>query len=862
MFHQTSKIFSAIFFNSGKAGACSGVIIFYTMNHLNSPPKFTTAQNLTATPINLPVLRTRLVGRDKELGLIRNLLLQEDINLVTLTGLGGAGKTSLALQVASSLLANFSGGVFFVGLASLTKSEMILIETARILKVEEDAKKNILQSLKDVLSGRQILLVLDNFEHLMQGALQVGELLQTFPLLKIMVTSREPLRLRSEQTFPVHSLSNEHSVELFTKRAQSLNPDFSLSKEDTESVVELCKRLDGLPLAIELAALRTKLFTLPALLARLKPDLKPATPILDLLSFGARDLPKRQQSLRNTIAWSYGLLQAEEQLAFRTASIFPAGFSVQTLSSLLIQNENDVLEVVSSLVDKNLIKPSLEKHDEPRFILLDTIREYAWEEILRFEELEGLKEAYVDIYLSLSEQADSELKGDKQSEWFNRLDDEFININLAIEICLTSARGSKRWTRGYEILYHLHRYWMLHGHFHLVSQFVVRARSSMDEYIKTISEDDQKILKLKANIYSLSGSLAWAAGNYMQASDWHEIAYDLYKVLNDKTGMADALNNWAANLGELGEYEAALKKHEMGLVLNRKDGDLSGEMRQLNNMGGVFQHIGRATEALVKFEEGLRTARKLNDRYFIAMLMHNIAHLKLQQGDFDAAISLSQSSLEIAEQLQTPNLQAWSLTIIGLACVLQKNIEQSKKEALESIKLSERITDAGLKIQLLQLIIYLCTALGKASEAAQMIGAAEKIRLESGYKEYPVDISRAQKLIEKIRLLLSENAYEAARANGMKMTFESALAFAANILEEPVASGIASSEISLLTVREREVLILISRGLTNEQISSELVVVLKTVEKHTANILRKLGVKNRTEAAAWAIAQGLSEKGT
>jgi len=826
------------------------------MNISNSPSKFTAKNLTTSVPTNLPVLRTRLVGRDTEIKVICELLLREDVNLITLTGLGGAGKTSLALQVAFSLLTNFSGGIFFVGLASLTKSEMISIEIARILKVEEDPKKNILQSLKDVLSARPILIVLDNFEHLMQGGPQVSELLQAAPLLKIIITSREPLRLLAEQTFPVRPLSSEYAVELFKKRAQSLNPDFSLSEEDIVSVAELCERLDGIPLAIELAALRTKLFTPQAMLARLKPNPKPATPILDLLSLGARDLPQRQQSLRNTIAWSYGLLQAEEQRVFRAASIFPAGFNIQMLSTLLNQNENAVLEVVSSLVDKSLIKPSLEKHEEPRFILLDTIREYAWDEILRLGELEGLKDDYVETYLSLSGQAGIELKGDKQPAWFNHLDDEFININLALEMCLTSASGSERWAKGYDILYHLHRYWMLRAHFHLVSRLVERARRSIDEYAIAKPEDGQKILKLKANIYSLSGSLAWAFGEYKQAGGRHEIAYDLYKELDDKNGMAVALNNWAINLSELGEHESALEKHEMGLALNRRNGDRAGEMLQLNSVGSVFQHIGRTEEAPFIFEEGLKLARELNDGYFIAMFTHNIAHLKLRQGDYAAAISLSQSSLEIAARLQTPNLHAWSLALIGLAYVFQENIVQSKKIALDCIKLSEKITDTGLKIQLLELIIYLYIALGKADEAVQMIGAVEKIRLESGYKENPLDSLFSQKLIKKVRLLFSEDAYEAARSSGLRMTFVTALASAAIILEEPVTSTTTSSGTSLLTVREREVLVLLSRGLTNEQISSELVVVQKTVEKHIANILMKLGVKNRTEAAAWALVQG------
>lgn len=816
-------------------------------------------QNKTALT-NIPSVRTGLIGREKELKVIHNLLLREDINLVTLTGVGGSGKTSLALQVASSLFSFFPDGVFFIGLASLTQSDTILIEVARILKIEQDANKNILGALKDYLSGRRILLILDNFEHLIKGAPQVSELLGISPHLKIMVTSRESLHLRVEQVFSIPSLSNEHAIELFTKRAQSLNPEFFLSQEDKRPVIELCQRLDGLPLAIELAALRTKLFTPRAMLDRLKPDLEPATPILDLLSLGARDLPKRQQSLRNTIAWSYGLLEAEEQSIFRSASIFPAGFSIQMLSSLLKQDESEVLEIVSSLVDKSLIKPSLEQYHEPRFILLDAIREYAWDEILRLGELESLKDAYVDIYFILSEQANDGLKGENQSEWFNRLDDEIMNIILVLEICITSKQGSGRWRKEYPILHHLHRYWMLREHFRLVFQYITRARESIEGYVNRKSVDNREISMLKAMIYSLSGSMAWMNGNYKQATDWHEVAFQNYKDLADEHGMAETLNNWGVNLGLLGEYEEALAKHENALALSRKNADRSSEMWELDNIGNVLEHLGRLEAALVSFEDGLKIARELNDAYFIGSLMHNIAHLKLRAGDYEAAVSLSQSSLEIAVQIQIPYIQVWSLTILGMAHILQGDVENARKAALESSRLADRISEAALRMELLRLFICVFFTLGRMHEAVQIFATLEKIRSETDYKENPFNILYSHGMIEKVRSLFSSDIYMADQENGAKMTFDAAITFGVNVLQEavdiiPVIHE--SSNLSFLTIREQEVLILLAQGLTNEQISKELVIVIKTVEKHVANVLMKLGLKNRTEAAAWAMERNL-----
>lgn len=839
------------------------------MSDSNSISSQTNRQNRSAritenlvesVPTNIPPVRGGLVGRNKEIKMIQGLLLREDISLVTLTGLGGIGKTSLALQVASSLLSSFAGGVFFVGLASLTQSETILIEIARILHIEQDAKKNILESLKVFLSERQVLLVLDNFEHLIKGTSQVSDLLRVSNHLKVLVTSRESLHLHAEQTFPVPPLSNEYAIELFTRRAQSLNPEFLLSQEDTLSVTELCQRLDGLPLAIELAALRTKLFTPQAMLDRLKPDLKPATPILDLLSLGARDLPKRQQSLRNTIAWSYGLLPAEEQNIFRAASIFPAGFSIQMLSMLLKQNENDVLEVISSLVDKSLIKPSLEKHNEPRFILLDSIREYAWDEILRLGELENLRDIYVDIYQTLSERANESLKGDKQSEWFDRLDDEIMNIALVLEICLTSATGSARWAKAYPILHNLHRYWMLREHFSLALQYVNKARASIDEYMAIKSSGNQRISILRAKIYSLSGSLAWMDGNYRQACSWHEVAYMSYEGVADNHGMAEALNNWAVNLGELGDYEAALEKHNLGLALSRKNGDRSSEMWQLDNTATIMEHLGRRESALSNFKEALKIAEELDDVYFIGSVTHNIAHLKLRTGDYDSAISLSQSSLQVAKKVQVPYLLSWSLTVLGIAHLLQGNVEQARKAALESASRADRFSETALKIELLRLVGFVFSEMGRKKEMMQIFRTIEKIRSETDYKENPFNDSYTHALMQKVNSYLSLDEHEGGNPNGSTMTFEAALSFCVDILEKPldiVPESSEASEFSFMTAREREVLILLARGLTNELISKELVVVVKTVEKHVANILMKLAVKNRTEAAAWAIERNL-----
>lgn len=808
-------------------------------------------------PSNLPRSLARLIGRDREIKNLRSLLLRDDISLVTLTGWGGVGKTTLALHVASSLLGEFPGGVFFVNLAPLTKNDLIPIEIAHTLKIRHPAGKDVLADLYEFLVRQRALLILDNFEHLMQAAQFVNDLLLACPLTKLLITSREPLRLHAEQTFLVRPLETDHAIELFTRRAQSVNPEYDLSKSNRETVAELCRRLDGLPLTIELAALRTRLFTPDALLARLKPDLQPASRILNLLSVGARDVPERQQSLRKTIEWSYSLLGDTEQKTLRAASVFPVGFTIQTLSAIMGSNDDIVLQNVSSLVDKNLIKPAADNSNEGRFILLEAIREYAWDEILRLGEVEALRAAYIATYLSLLEKAGRELQTEKQEQWLDAFESEFLNINLALEMCLTSPQGSERWKAGFRILDNFHRYFMLHGQFHYASEYIAQARASIEDYEKKGNTLDNEALRLKADIYSLTGSLAWGLGNYREGSDWHGKAYSIHEALADEAGMAEALNNWAVNLGMLGENQTALEKHEKGLALYRKIGDRWGEAKQLNNLGNLLHIMGREKEALATFEQALTIARELKDGFFISSFLCNIAHLRVHAGDYAGAVSLLNESVESTHKAETPYLRAWSLMIISLAYLKQKQVRIALHTLLEGMELLPGLTDVSLKVEYLKTSVYALAYSGYSTEAVQVFSTVTKVCEELGLSEYPPDAAELREFIQTLRSKMPANVFSAAEQKGSDLSLDSALVFIVEKLNPSTPTPPNLEVENILTAREREVLILLTRGMTNEEISRELVVVVKTVEKHVANILMKLGMKNRTEAATWALERGI-----
>jgi tetratricopeptide (TPR) repeat protein len=501
----------------------------------------------------------------------------------------------------------------------------------------------------------------------MGGATYVQEFLQASRNLKIIITSREPLRLQNEQVFPIKTLDDEHALELFIKRAQLLNPNFLVSSEDKLAITELCQRLDGLPLAIELAALRTKLFSPAALLARLQPDLEPASRILNLLPAGAKDLPERQQSLRNTIAWSYELLEEKEKRIFRAASIFPSGFQMDALAILLSKNEDEVLETVSSLVDKNLIKPSLEKRLAPHFTMVEMIREFAWDEIIRLHELTEFKNAYVDLYLFLTQQADEILKESQIADLFSRFSDEFANINLALEICITSPRGSANWVKGYQILNSFHRYWMIYQTVFIDTDYLERAKTSMDEFITAETEVAETLLIHKANIYSLCGSYVWLKGNYSLAVDLHTTALEIYKKIKNESGVLESLNNISANLACLGDYAKSLEFLDESTALSQKLGDRWAEVRNLSNMGLFYQYTERPEKALEVYERGLILANDLKNDFFIGIINYGMGYLQIRLGNYDAAISILKSVLDVDRQTQGAFLFAHTLVLYAKA---------------------------------------------------------------------------------------------------------------------------------------------------------------------------------------------------
>ncbi len=415
------------------------------------PADFPPLKTLDISGNNLPSQPTALIGREQEAATVQHLLQREEVRLLTLTGPGGSGKTRLGLQVAAELSDGFADGVYFVNLAPLSDPEFVVPTIAQALALKATGSQPFLDLLKASLREKQLLLLLDNFEQVVSAAIQVAELLDSCPELKVVVTSRMALHLRGEQEFTVSplavpdphhlpdlvTLSQYEAVALFILRAQSLKPDFHMNHANAPTIAEICARLDGLPLAIELAAARSKVLPPQALLARLGQRLA-------LLTGGARDAPARQQTLRDTIKWSYDLLETEEQRLFRWLSVFAGGSTLEAMETVghgTGHEEINVLNRVASLIDKSLVQQRDQEAGEPRFTMLETVREYGLERLSESREAGVSQRAHALYYLALAQEAEPHLKGPQQVLWWRRLEQEQENLRAALVWLIKQEEG-------------------------------------------------------------------------------------------------------------------------------------------------------------------------------------------------------------------------------------------------------------------------------------------------------------------------------------------------------------------------------------------------------------------------------------
>jgi predicted ATPase/class 3 adenylate cyclase len=604
---------------------------------------------------NLPAQPTPLVGRSRELESVRTLLLGEGTRMVTLTGPGGTGKTRLALQVAADLLDEFPDGVYGVLLAPIADPDVVPLELARVLGVEETSTLSIAEALKAAVANRRTLILFDNFEHVGPASGLLGDLLGSCPGLKALVTSREPLRIAAERQYPVPPLglpassvksaleaAEYEAVMLFVERARAVRPDFELTDETAPIVAEICERLDGLPLAIELAAAWSKVLPPAALLRRLERRLElPAT--------RGADVPARQSTIRQAIAWSYDLLADEERRLHARLSVFVGGFTLEAAERVVApagEPAPDVLEGVGSLVDRSLLRETEDAAGEPRFTMLATIREYALEHLLDTGDNEDLLRRHALEFARFAEEADEGLRTGDQLLWFDRLEAEHDNLRAALDSSAASGDDETALRLGGALGW----FWYTHGH----------ALEGCSRLTDLLARTEGVPDELRARPLYALGVLLDQRGEPQRAAELVGRSLLVFREQGERRRVASALNSLGSIKRGLGDFESARSLLEESIALRRELGDEAGAAGALSNLGVIAFEQGDLDEAEARFEETIALDRAHGNEWGSGVAADNLAAVALERGDHRAR-ELIRDTLAVAERVGDQELLAFGL---------------------------------------------------------------------------------------------------------------------------------------------------------------------------------------------------------
>src|SRR5215203_2705100 len=771
---------------------------------LANPPQ---EGSLETAKHNLPAPRTSFVGRDQEMVEVKRMLAMT--RLLTLTGAGGSGKTRLALEVAWDLAGVYQDGVWLVELAPLTDEALVPQMVAEILGVHEQPNRQPADTLVDALEAKELLLVLDNCEHLVEAcASLVDALLAGCPRLKVLATSRESLGVAGETVWVLSSLSVPHTdrlpetgeltrydaVRLFVDRARLRLPDFDLTSANGRAVAEVCRKLEGIPLAIELATARMGTLALEEVAHRLEDS-------LGLLTAGPRTAEPRQRTMRATLQWSHGLLSEPERVLFRRLSVFAGGWTLEASEAVGSDGieENDVLDLLGRLVEKSLVVAEATEGGRVRYRMLEPVRQYAQEKLKEGGEEEAAQRRHAEYFLAFAEEAEPGLKGAQEGEWLKRLEREHDNLRAALSWALESGKVEL----GLRLGGALGEFWYVRGHYGEGRRWLEAA---------LLAQGDTPSAPARAKALFQAGYIASGQGDYKSSVSFGEESLALYRRLGDRASSATAL-------------------YTLGVL-------------------AIYRNEWERASTLT--EDAIALQREMNDRVGVVRSLLILASVTLAQHDYERAMALYEESLALAQEIEDDFAIALSLLIGALASLGQGDHRQTRALSQESLKLSQQLGMAFGIASYLLTAACLAGAEGQPVLSARLWGAAEALVEEVGRILSPGELHVYAPFIDAARSQLDEARWEAALAEGRAMSTDEVVEYALSKEDAATAAPRLPEQQSVeeppsLTRREREVAALVAQGYTNRQIATGLFVSERTVETHVANVLRKLNVHSREQ---------------
>jgi predicted ATPase/DNA-binding CsgD family transcriptional regulator len=819
-----------------------------------------TGRTREAPNTNLPAARSSFVGREREMAEIERSL--ASTRLLTLTGAGGSGKTRVALEVGRHLVADYPDGVWLVELAPLSEGALVPKEVAEALGVPERPAQPLTGTLAEVLRDRELLLLVDNCEHLLEATAHlVDSLLDTCPHLSILATSREAIGVEGESRWLVPPLSapgdgssseelgGYESVRLFVERAGGRDPSFSLGPHNALAVTEICGRLEGIPLAIELAAARVGTLSLEQISERLGSS-------LDFLTRGGRTAEPRQRTLKGALDWSHELLSAPEKILFRRLSVFAGGWTLKTVETVAPGDgveETEVLDLLSGLVEKSLVLAEEQDGVGVRYRMLEPVKQYAREKLEEAGESGTVRRRHADFFLALAERARPELRGPQDRIWLERLEREHDNMRVALSLALESEEAEL----ALRMAGALGTFWHMHSHSDEGRKWLEAA----------LARD--KSASVGVRIGALE-ALYWLAHDRWDHDRAEAIAREAMELSADAEiddSLAASLRIMSAGPAWVrGDYGRGREMLEQSLLISRRAGDRILIAEALLQLAATAWGVGDTERGKEIYEEGVILCREAGYTFRLPDFLFSLGYQLLLEGDYERGTALNEEAVAICREHGYKRSLNFALDNLGWATLLQGHHLRAKSFYEESLAISKELGDKACASESLDGLACIAGATGEPARAARLFGAAEAMRdtlsEAVAFQHTPEEAAWREPSRARARSRLGETAWEDTLSEGRAMELKEAIEHAISpeepattpAPEQPSTSGPPAG----LTTREVEVLGLVATGMTNAQVAERLFLSPRTVQRHLNSVYHKIGVSSRTAATRFALEHGLA----